>query len=427
MWCFAASSDARCANGGCSISRTRLPPNFRRYIAAASLARFASSGITTLIGYHLYALTRDPQTIGWLGLCQAIPAIGLVLFGGVVADRFDRKSLVLGSCASQALVCVLLALTSLQGDRQTIVMLYVAGFLMGCIGAVLSPLVNGLESDLVPAESAMRHMSVLSSFTQASWLLGPAVASVLFDLITPQGDYAALAAMLLIGAAVLSCVSVPPQPRLAASAASVIAHVGEGLRFAFNDQVLLGSMALDLFAVFFGGATALLPAYASDVLGIGSTGFAILRSAMPVGSLLAMLIVVRHPPNRRAGLAMHAAVAGFGLAIILFALSRNVVVSFVALGLAGACDAISVVVRRAVLRLAAPGAMRGRLAAVRMVFINSSNELGDFESGMLAGAIGIVPTVWVGGVITLCVVAITAWRAPKLRRLDLSTFRAADG
>ncbi len=380
-----------------------------------------------LIGYHLYVLTHDPLSLGWLGLGQAIPAIGLVLFGGVVADRFNRRMLVLACWASEGVVCLLLAATAMLGTQQAIMMLYAAGFLTGCIGAVQSPATTGLESDLVPEAGAMRSLSVLASATQATGLVGPVLASILFDLITPEGAYGVLAVVLVLACLLLRLVPTPPQPRLASHGDGVMANVREGLSFAFNDQVLLGSMALDLFAVFFGGATALLPAYASDVLGIGATGFGILRAAMPVGSLLAMLAAVRRPPNRFAGLTMHAAVAGFGIAIITFALSRNFVLSFVALALAGACDGMSVVIRRAVLRLGTPGPMRGRIAAVRMVFVNSSNQLGDFESGMLAAAIGIVPAVWVGGVITLAVVAITAWRAPKLLRLNLSEFSVAEG
>jgi MFS family permease len=182
---------------------------------------------------------------------------------------------------------------------------------------------------------------------------------------------------------------------------------------------MIGSMALDLFAVFFGGATALLPIFATDILHVGPAGFGVLRAAMSVGGLAAMLVAVRHPPRARAGLALHLAIAGFGLSIITFALSTSFVLSVIALTLAGACDGVSMVVRQAILRLVAPPAMRGRISAVRSVFINSSNELGDFESGVMAKFLGAVPAVWIGGVITLVVVAATAACAPKLLKLDL--------
>jgi MFS family permease len=167
-----------------------------------------------------------------------------------------------------------------------------------------------------------------------------------------------------------------------------VARIVEGIRVVMADQILVGSMAIDLFAVFFGGATALLPIFATDILHVGPTGFGVLRAAMSVGSLLAMLVAVRHPPRARAGLALHLAVAGFGIAIITFALSRNYLLSVFALCMAGAADGVSMVVRQAILRLVAPGPMRGRISAVRSVFISSSNELGEFESGVLAKLVG---------------------------------------
>ncbi len=373
-----------------------------------------------LLGYHLYELTHDPLSLGWLGLAQAVPAIGLVLFGGVVADRFSRQRVALVGRAIYAALCGLLALTSTIGGHSAVLGIYAVGFLIGCASAFITPANQGLETDELPDGNALRAASMLSSAGQACMLLGPVSASFLFGATGPGVTYLVLAIGFALSGIILARAVPPRPPHGVERGQSVLARISEGLHYVLNDQILVGSMALDLFAVFFGGATALLPIFASDILHVGPTGFGLLRSAMAIGSLAAMLIAVRYPPKRYAGLVFHGVIAGFGIAIITFALSRNFALSFVALLLAGMCDGTSVVVRRAILRLAAPGAMRGRITAVRMVFISSSNELGDFESGMLAGAIGAVPAVWVGGVVTLAVVALTAWRAPKLRALDLS-------
>ncbi len=412
-------SEKPCGVGGCSIKPLPLSAGFRAFIAASSLARFGTAGLSVLLGYHLYTLTHDPLSLGWLGLVQAVPAIGLVLFGGVVADKFSRHTITVAGRAIYAGLCLLLGLTAMAGGRSAIIGVYAVGFLVGCATAFITPASQGLETDELPEGNALRGASMLSSAAQAANLVGPVLASFLFGWTGPGATYLALALIFALSGVILWRSVEPRPPHRALHSDGVMARIGEGLRFVLGDQILVGSMALDLFAVFFGGATALLPVFASDILHVGPTGFGLLRSAMAVGSLTAMLVAVRHPPRVHAGLVFHAVIAGFGVAIITFALSENFVLSFLALLVAGMCDGISVVVRRAILRLAAPGPMRGRIAAVRMVFINSSNELGDFESGMLAGAIGAVPAVWLGGVVTLAVVAITAWKAPKLRRMDL--------
>jgi hypothetical protein len=382
--------------------------------------RLGSSGLVVLLGYHLYELTHDPLSLGWLGLAQAAPAIGLMLFGGVVADRFARQRVALVGRAVFAALCLLLMLTTLLGGRSSAMGIYLVAFLVGCANAFAQPSNQGLDADELPECDAVRAASLLSSATWAAVLLGPLAASLLFDLIGPAMTYAALAAFFAVSALILHGY-VPPRPPVHSDTAGegIMVRITEGLRFVFADQLLFGSMALDLFAVFFGGATALLPVFATDILHVGPFWFGVLRSAMALGSFLAMMITVRHPPQARAGLVLHGVIGVFGVAMIVFALSQNFALSFLALTVAGACDGVSMIIRRVLLRFAVPGAIRGRVSAVRLVFISSSNELGDFESGMLAGWLGASPAVWIGGAITLGVVAFTAWRAPKLRRLNL--------
>jgi hypothetical protein len=251
------------------------------------------------------------------------------------------------------------------------------------------------------------------------------LGSISFELLGPGATYAILSA--LLAASVLAILlGVPDQPAPPrTSGDGALTRIVEGIRMVLADQILFGSMALDLFAVFFGGVAALLPIFATDILHVGPSGFGVMRAAIAVGSLGAMLVAVRHPPRVRAGLAMHIAVAGFGVAVLIFGLSRSYPLSVLALAMMGACDGVSMVVRQAIQRLVVPHAMRGRISAVRSVFISSSNELGDFESGVLARLIGAVPTVMIGGMITLAVVGVTAWRAPRLRKLDLAALERA--
>lgn len=209
-----------------------------------------------------------------------------------------------------------------------------------------------------------------------------------------------------------------PAPVRVATGGAVVAIV-RGLRTVFSNQVMVGSMLLDLFAVFFGGANAMLPVFAASILHVGPAGLGLLRAAPAAGGLAAMLFATRHPPRARAGLALHLAVAGFDVSIIVFGLSTSFALSLAALVCAGVCDGVSMVIRQSIMQLIAPDGMRGRIAAVRSVFIISSNELGDFESGVAASLLGAAPAVWLGGMVTLAVVAVTAWRAPGLRRLDL--------
>ena len=396
-----------------------LSGEFPAFTAASTLARLASAALVVMLGFHVYALTHDPLSLGWLGLAEAVPAITLVLYGGVIADRHSRRTVALLGRLAFAVIAALVALGCGTDPRMLVWILYAAAFLIGCAGAFTQPAVAGLEAEVVPAAGAMRAVSILGSASQAGALAGPVLGSLVFEAAGPAAFYA-LAAILLAGSAGIVAARVadrPAPPRHHGDGAA--ARIAEGLRHVFADQILVGSMALDLFAVFFGGAAALLPVFATDILHVGPAGFGVMRAMLSVGALAAMLVAVRHPPRARAGLALLLSVAGFGVAVIVFAFSRSYALSLVALFAVGASDGVSMVVRQAILRLAAPGPLRGRISAVRSVFINSSNELGDFESGMLAGAVGAVPAVWLGGVVTLLVVAVTAWRAPRLRRLDL--------
>ena len=395
-------------------------PGFRPFLLAAALARFSTSALAVLLGVTVYQLAHDPLALAWLGLSMATPAIALVLFGGHVADRHNRRIILILARLAMAILCSALAAVAVLAAADALLLLYAVAFLIGCVGAFANPASAGVEAQVVPVEHALRGASVLASTGQVAGLLGAPLGGFGYDLFGPAIIYPMLGLLCALSALAL-WQGVPA--RAAAPAGSfrlgMLANIAEGIRAVFADQRLIGSMALDLFAIFFGGVIGLLPLFATDILGVGSAGAGLLRAAASAGTFVAIAITLRHPPRRHAGIALHLAIAGFGLGIIVFGLSTNFALSLAALAFTGACDGVSVVVRQALVRLLAPEHMRGRIAAVRMVFVNSSNELGDVESGIAASLIGAAPAVALGGVITIATAALTAWRAPKLLWLDI--------
>lgn len=397
-------------------------PGFAAYLAARLLARSAESALSILLGVAVYREAGTAIALGWLGLAQAMPAIALVLIGGHAADRFSRRDIAIGTLALRAAAVLSLAGAYVLLPGHVLPTLFALAFLLGVVNAFSDPAISGLEAQVIPAERAVEGASALGSASRAFALLAPVAGGLLYDFAGPATTYAVLAAMLGLSGLCLwrfvpARAQVAPHTRPA-----MLANIAEGIRYVFSDQVIVGSMALDLFAVFFGGAAGLFPVFA-EMLDVGSSGVGLMRGAASAGALISMTLAMRFPPRRRAGMWLHLSIAGFGLGIIVFGLSRNFMLSLAALFFVGLCDGINVLIRQAVVRLAAPEGMRGRISAVRMVFVNSSNELGEFESGMAAAWLGPVAAVWTGGVITLLVVAITAWRAPKLLRLDLGTLR----
>ncbi len=399
------------------------PPSLRNltfaaFMAANALERLASSALKVLLGFQVYELTHKPLDLGWLGLAEAGPSIVLVLYGGHVADRLPRRRIVLIGTAALALLAA--ALAAAAGSGHALPVLFAAAVLTGAIGAFADPALSGLEAHVVPVAGLLRGLALLATTGRTATMLGPALGGLAWAALGPSSTYAGLAALFAASVAVMAAgVPEAPAPEATEDDAGVWRSIREGVAFVFRSEVLLGSMALDLFAVFFGGATALLPVFATDILGAGPAGFGLLRSASAAGSLTAAAFATRLVPPRWAGIVLHGVIAGFGVSMVLFGLSRSLPLSVAALFVAGVCDGVSVVIRRAILRLASPEAMRGRIAAVRLVFLSSSNELGAFESGVAASLLGAPAAVWAGGLVTLGVVVVTALRAPGLRRLDL--------
>jgi MFS family permease len=389
-------------------------PDLRAFLLSSVFAAFAEAALAVVLGVHVYALTHDPLSLGWLGLVEAVPAIGLVLVGGQVADRNSRLRTAVIARALLGLATLVLAF-----DGGTAVgPIYAVAFAIGAIRAFEEPAASGLEAEILPRERMMQAVSLVASVGRVAALAGPVAGGVAYDWVGPRGTFLAIAALLGLAAAVLP-MGIAARPAPAQATKGVVADIVEGVRFVFGSQILVGSMALDLFAVFFGGAAGLFPAFADRVLHEGPAAVGLLRAAASAGALAAMLVTTRHPPRARAGWALHLSVGGFGVGIVVLGLAHSLWLSLAALFFVGACDGVSVVIRRAIVRMGAPDALRGRVAAVRGLFLNATNELGSFESGLAAALIGIAPAIWTGGLVTIAVAAATARLAPELRRLDL--------
>jgi MFS family permease len=392
---------------------------FRALLGARSTNALAMSALVTVVAFQVYEITRDPLALGWLGLVEAIPALSLVLFGGHLADRRDRRAIVVITSGIVTLSAVTLAVLSASAVLSLGAILVVI-FATGMASGFERPALAALEAQVVPRDEAARGVSMLSSVSLAGSIIGPAFGGIAIALVGIPLTYGAIAALLAISTLCLALIGRKPMPEPVAGEPILESLLG-GVRYVRRTPVLLGSMALDLFAVFFGGAIALLPIFAADILHVGPVGLGVLRTAPSLGALLVMLAATRRPPGRSAGRTLLVAVAGFGVSMIVFGASTTFAVSLIALFFAGVTDGISMIIRSTILRVMSPERMRGRVASVNWVFIGASNELGAFESGVAARLFGTVPSVIGGGILTVAVVGVTALLVPALRTLDLDT------
>lgn len=366
------------------------------------------------VGWQVYDLTRRPLDLGLVGLVQFLPSLSLALVTGHVADRYDRRR-VLGLCVAVETLCALLFLTLSVGGNTDETWLFGVLFLFGIARAFEFPASVALLPNLVPVHQLVNAAAWSSSAWQTATIVGPAVGGLLYA-VGPGVVYSGCAVLFSISALLVSMLNIErvTTERKAVTWASLVA----GITFIRSQPLVLGAVSLDLFAVLLGGATALLPIYARDILQVGPWGLGVLRSGPAVGALVTALVVARRPISRRAGPLLLGTVGVFGLATIGFGLSRNLWLSLGLLVLLGASDMVSVVIRRVLVLAATPDDMRGRVSAVESVFIGASNELGEFESGVTAAWFGVVPAVVLGGVGTIVVVALWARLFPQLRHVD---------
>lgn len=403
--------------------------DFRNYLLARTLFTFGISILGTTVGWQVYEITQDPFSLGLIGLAEFFPFLVVTLIGGYVADIFDRRKIIL-TCQVLYIICAasLLLLTF----RYPIAFVWYGAWpiyliigLTGLIRGFLSPAQTAFASQLIPPQLYANAATWNTMSWHLSSIAGPAVGGLLCAFSKnawPSYAFttvlAALGMWFILRIASKHVAKADGEPRLPRE--GFLSSVRTGLRFVFNNQVVLSSLALDMFAVLFGGAVALLPAFAKDVLDVGPEGFGALRAAPAVGAFIMAWILAYRPPSENAGRWLLVAVAGFGVCTILFAVSKNFWFSLLMLAGTGFFDNISMVIRSTIVQLFTPNEMRGRVSAVNALFVGSSNELGAFESGLAAKLMGVVPSVIFGGSMTMLVVLVTWWKAPKLRELDLS-------
>jgi MFS family permease len=398
-------------------------PGFARLMGYRLLTILSYQVVAVAVGWQVYEITRDPLQLGLIGLAEVIPYFCVAPFAGYLVDHLPRRKLGMAACAGLAATAiVLVVVTSSSRAEGHVWPIYGAMALTGAVRAFLGPVYNALFGRVLAREQYTRGAGIASIVFQSGLVVGPAIGGLLVGLGDVRIAYAAAILFGLGGALFVGSVRVTePAPTL--QRGPVFASIAEGARFVFGHQVLLGALALDMFAVLFGGAISLAPAFIADVLHEGPEALGILRAAPALGSVAIGFWLARHPLERHAGPVMLAAVAAFGVCMIGFALSEVLWLSALFLLLSGVFDGVSVVIRSTILQLATPDEMRGRVSSINGIFIGSSNELGAFWSGSMARLLTLVPSVVVGGCLTLGVVAITAWRAPRLRTLDLRELR----
>ena len=391
-------------------------PNFRYYMTARMLATIASEMQAVAVGWQIYNLTHRALDLGLVGLAQFLPGILLFLVAGQAADRFPRQRILQCCYVAFAAISALLLGLTLHG-LTSVWPVYAALVLNGVVRSFNGPAAQAFLPLVVPVEVFPSAVALGSGVFQGAMVVGPMVGGLVYGLTgSPTSVYAGsvaacLSAMVLMGQVRVQAVQ---RPRGVVRPGVLL----DGLRYLWQAKLTLGAISLDMFAVLLGGAVALMPVFARDILRVGATGLGILRGAPGTGAVIMALVLAHRPFKRRAGAVMLGCVAGFGACTVVFGLSRNVALSVASLVLLGACDMVSVIVRHTLVQISTPDEMRGRVSAVNMIFIGASNEVGQFESGVTAAWFGAVPAVVAGGLGTILIVVLWARLFPELRRVN---------
>jgi MFS family permease len=392
---------------------------FRWFIVSLFTMVVGSQLQAVVVGWQVYRLTHDPLSLGLIGLAEALPFIGIALPAGYLADRRNRRaisvaSLLVLACCSAAL----LTFSATPGllARGGVGPIYATIFVSGIARGILQPARQALGAEIIPRSVYQNAIAWRSSTWQTASVIGPAIGGLLYGFAGAVASYGTAVLLMLVALAAFLMVRYAPEPR-SSERTSMFAELLSGLRFVWSEHAILAALSLDLFSVFLGGAEALLPVFASEILKVGPQGLGLLRAAPAAGAVTMGIFLAHRPPFRRAGRAMLLAVAVFALAIVGFGLSRDYYLSLALLALSGMADNVSVVIRSTLIQLLTPPQMLGRVSAVNSIFIGSSNELGAFESGVAARLLGAVPAVVLGGSAALAVVGLTARLVPRLRTL----------
>ena len=397
---------------------------FNIFLALRFVLVFAWSMQFIVVEWQVYSLTKDPLSLGLIGLMEIIPALGMALFAGHIVDQKEKRNLFLLIIALFSLISLglfLISSDSITWDKKTILYsIYAFVFFGGLLRSFFGPTIFSLIALIVPKKIYPNAATWSSSTWQMASILGPAIGGFTINWIGVHWSLCIIFILVMIALFLGSLISRKPvmNPKIGEP---VLQSLKEGVRFVFNTKAILGALTLDMVAVLFGGAVALLPIFAQDILKVGSEGFGILRAAPAVGAFLTMLITAYIPISKNAGLKLLVAIFGFGLSIIAFGLSTIFWVSVVALFFSGVTDGVSMVIRQTILQLKTPDHMRGRVASVNTMFVGSSNELGAFESGVTAKLMGTVTAVVFGGSMTILTVLTTGIISPSFRKLDLES------
>ncbi len=396
--------------------------NFRRFISGRFFLTFAIQMQSVIVGWQVYDLTHDVFSLGLIGLSEAIPFLTMALFAGHIADMVNRKAII--SIAATVYVLAAVVLLYMSFIMPTLYLtsgvlpLYIVIAITGLARAFFYPAQSAYMAQIVPRSLYANSSTWNSTVWQFAAVSGPAAGGLIYGF---AGIHAAFICVVFFSALSLSFFYTSKSMALPLREAKegIFTSLTTGLKFVFGHQVLLGALALDMFGVLFGGAVALLPVFASEVLHTGPQGLGFLRAAPALGAVVMALILAYHPPVHRSGIKLLWAVGGFGVCIIFFALSGNFFLSLGLLALSGMFDNVSVIIRGTILQMYTPDEMRGRVASVNSLFVGSSNELGSFESGLAAKIMGLIPSVVFGGGMTVLTVLATAGYAPKLRKMEI--------
>ena len=394
-------------------------PDFVSYTLARFFIVLSLEMLSVAVGWQVYEINHRPLDLGYVGLAQFLPGFALFLFAGHAADLFDRRRLLMWCYAGFALCSALLLLISWRAPH-SVHLIYAVLVLLGAVRSFNFPASRAILPQLVPEEHFPNAVAWNSSIFQIATIAGPALGGIVYAIFRgPNTVYAIAVSISILAMAMTMRIKILTAVRSQEPVS--LRTVFAGFRFIWDKKLILGSISLDMFAVLLGGAVALLPVYAREILHTGPWGLGLLRSAPGVGAAVMAIVVAHRPIRRRAGMAMLLCVAGFGVFTIAFGISHSLILSLVALFLCGASDMVSVIIRATLVQIATPDEMRGRVNAVDMLFIGVSNELGEFESGFTAQWFGTVPAVVIGGIGTLVVIGIWAWLFPELRKADQLT------
>ncbi|MBZ5609787.1 MAG: MFS transporter [Acidobacteriia bacterium] len=390
-------------------------PNFRFYMTARFLTVASTEMQAVAVAWQIYGLTHRPLDLGLVGLAQFAPGIFLFLFAGKTADQYPRQRII-QSCYTGFSLCSVLLLSLALHGLAVVWPIYAVLIANGVVRAFNGPAGQAFLPLLVSEEHFPNAVTWSSSIFQSAVVLGPTLGGLIYGLTSsPVPVYCCAAAGYLTAMLLVSMIRLQFVARARGASSALVL---EGLQYIWRNKLVLGSISLDLFAVLLGGAVALLPVYARDILNAGAYGLGVLRSAPALGAVLMAIALAYRPLRRRAGITLLCCVFGFGTFTVIFGISRSMAVSLVALALIGACDMVSVIVRHTLVQLATPDAMRGRVSAVNTLFIGASNEVGQFESGITAQWFGTVPAVVLGGLGTIAIVLLWARMFPALRKVD---------